>query len=53
MGALMVRVDRKAATEFSFFLAIPTMLGATLFDMYKNVELLSADHAVVIAISRA
>jgi undecaprenyl-diphosphatase len=30
MGAMMLRVDRAAATQFSFFLALPTMLGATV-----------------------
>ena len=50
MGALMLRVDRPAATEFSFFLAIPTMFGATVFDLYKNRAILSFDGAVLIAI---
>lgn len=50
MGALMLRVDRPAATEFSFFLAIPTMLGATVYDLYKNRAILSSDGAVLIAI---
>ena len=50
MGALMLRVDRPAATEFSFFLAIPTMLGATVYDLYKNRAILSFDSAVLIAI---
>ena len=50
MGALMLRVDRAAATEFSFFLAIPTMLGATLYDLYKNRAILSFDGVVLIAI---
>ena len=45
MGALMLRVDRPAATEFSFFLAIPTMLGATVYDLYKNRAILSFDGA--------
>ncbi len=36
MGALMLGATRRAATEFSFFLAIPTMLGATVYDLYKN-----------------
>lgn len=36
MGALLLGVDRRAATEFSFFLAIPTMTGATVYDLYKN-----------------
>jgi capsular exopolysaccharide synthesis family protein len=36
MGARAIRVDRATAAEFSFFLAIPTMLGAAVFDLYKN-----------------
>lgn len=43
MGAMMFGLSRKAAAEFSFFLAIPTMLGATLLDMYKNYHLLTPD----------
>jgi undecaprenyl-diphosphatase len=50
MGALMLRVDRPAATEFSFFLAIPTMFGAAVYDLYKNRAILSLDNGVVIAI---
>ena len=50
MGALMLRVDRPAATEFSFFLAIPTMLGATVYDLYKNRAILSFDNGLLIAI---
>ena len=36
MGALLLRVERKAAAEFSFFLAVPTMLAATVYDLYKS-----------------
>ncbi len=36
MGARAFRVDRATAAEFSFFLAMPTMLGATVYDLYKN-----------------
>ena len=50
MGALMLRVDRPAATEFSFFLAIPTMLAASVYDLYKNRAILSFDGALIIAI---
>jgi len=35
VGALLLRVTREAATEFSFFLAIPTMAGATALDLWK------------------
>lgn len=50
MGALMLGVERKTATEFSFFLAIPTMLAATVYDTYKNRALLNFDDATLIAI---
>ena len=41
VGALLLGVERKAATEFSFFLAIPTMFAATAYDLYKNRGTLS------------
>ncbi len=44
MGGLVFGLSRKAATEFSFFLAIPTMLAATVYDLYKNWALLSVAH---------
>jgi len=36
MGAMCLGLERKAATEFSFFLAIPTMFAATSYDLLKN-----------------
>ncbi len=50
MGALLVGADRKTAAEFSFFLAIPTMLGATLYTIYKNWSVLNLDNAGLIVI---
>lgn len=50
MGALLLKVDRRTATEFSFLLAIPTILGATVYDLYKNAATLSSDGAELIAI---
>lgn len=41
MGGYALGLSRKAATEFSFFLAIPVMLAATLFDLYQGRELLT------------
>ncbi|HWK35217.1 undecaprenyl-diphosphate phosphatase, partial [Sphingomonas sp.] len=38
MGALGLGVERKTAAEFSFFLAVPTMLAASAYDLYKNHE---------------
>jgi undecaprenyl-diphosphatase len=42
IGAMLFGMSRKAATEFSFFLAIPTLFGATIFSLYKERALLSA-----------
>lgn len=50
MGGLFLGFDRKTATEFSFFLAIPTMLGAAAFDIYKNRASLTFDGSALIAI---
>jgi len=50
MGARVFRVNRAAAAEFSFFLAIPTMLGATVYDLYKNWSSLDWSGSTVIAL---
>jgi undecaprenyl-diphosphatase len=48
VGALLLGVTREAATEFSFFLAIPTMAGATVLDLWKaRHELASIDGAAL------
>jgi undecaprenyl-diphosphatase len=43
IGGLLFGLSRKAATEFSFFLAIPTLLVATAYQLYKERALLNAD----------
>jgi len=50
MGGLIFGLSRKAATEFSFFLAIPTMFAATAYDLYQNWGLLRADDLPVFAV---
>jgi undecaprenyl-diphosphatase len=40
IGGLFFGLSRRTATEFSFFLAIPTMFAATFYDVYKHRELL-------------
>jgi undecaprenyl-diphosphatase len=50
LGAEMLGVDRRTATEFSFYLAIPTMLGATVLDLYKNRDALTTDGIGLIAL---
>lgn len=42
MGATLLGVSRRAAAEFSFFLAIPVMLGASALSLYKGAGELSA-----------
>ncbi len=41
IGGMAFGLSRKAATEFSFFLAIPTLMGATVYSVYKDRALLS------------
>ncbi len=36
IGGLLLKLDRKTAAEFSFFLSIPTIFAASIFDFYKN-----------------
>jgi undecaprenyl-diphosphatase len=43
IGGLLFGLSRKAATEFSFFLAIPTLLAATVYQLYKERHLLAFD----------
>lgn len=44
VGGLLLGADKRAATEFSFFLAMPTMAGAFAYDLFKNyAELGTAD----------
>ncbi|MFC5301929.1 undecaprenyl-diphosphate phosphatase [Azospira restricta] len=50
MGGLFFGLSRTTAAEFSFFLAIPTMLAATVYDVYKNWALLRADDLPVFAV---
>jgi undecaprenyl-diphosphatase len=53
LGALLLGVERKTAAEFSFFLAIPTMLGATVYDLWKNRADLTFDGSMLIAVGFA
>lgn len=50
MGGLFLGLDRKVATEFSFFLAIPTMVAATAYDVFKHRALFSTDDIPVFII---
>ncbi len=50
VGAMLLGADKRAAAEFSFFLAIPTMVGAFAYDLYKNRGEMTTDHLGIIAI---
>ena len=50
IGGLLMGLERKTAAEFSFFLAVPTMAGATVYALYKDRALLSTDDLGAIAI---
>ncbi len=41
IGAMFLGLSRKAATDFSFFLAIPTLIGAGVYSLYKERALLA------------
>lgn len=50
VGALLMGTDKRSAAEFSFFLAMPTMVGAFALDLFKNRDALSAADVGIIAI---
>jgi len=49
-GGELLGVDRKAAAEFTFYIAVPTMLGASVFDVYSNRDVLTLDAGLTIAV---
>src|SRR5437870_5955155 len=49
VSAMLLGADRRSAAEFSFWLAMPTMFGAFVYDLYKSRGDLSANNAVIIA----
>ncbi len=50
IGGMLLGLSRKAATEFSFFLSIPTLIGAGLYSLYKDRALLSVDDIPLFAV---
>ena len=50
IGGLLFGLSRKAATEFSFFLAMPTMVGAAVYSGYKYRDLFQPGDFMVFAI---
>ena len=50
IGGRALGLSRTAATEFSFFLAVPIMFGATLYDLWKSRDVLSVTDIPVFAV---
>lgn len=50
IGGMLFGLSRKAATEFSFFLAVPTLLAATAYSLWKDASLLTADKWPLLAV---
>jgi undecaprenyl-diphosphatase len=50
LGGELIGVDCKAGALFTFYLAVPTMFGATVFDLWKNRAILNFDAAADIAV---
>src|SRR5688572_7062367 len=53
VGAMLMGASKRAAAEFSFFLAMPTMAGAFAYDLFKNYKDLSFNDVALIAIGFA
>jgi undecaprenyl-diphosphatase len=53
IGGMLFGLSRRAATEFSFFLAVPTLIAAGGYDLLKNRALLSAHDAPIFGVGLA
>jgi undecaprenyl-diphosphatase len=53
IGGMLLGLSRKAATDFSFFLAMPTLIGAGVYSLYKERALLSLADVPVFAVGLA
>ena len=53
VGARMLGVGRRASAEFSFFLSMPTMAGAFIYDLWKSRHILDFSAAIDIAVGFA
>jgi undecaprenyl-diphosphatase len=50
IGGMLLGLSRKAATDFSFYLAIPTLMGAGVYSLYKERALLSSSDVPLFAV---
>lgn len=50
VSAMFLGADKRSAAEFSFYLAMPTMAGAFVYDLYKNIDQMNAHNVALVAI---
>jgi len=53
VSGMLFGADKRAAAEFSFYLAIPTMTGAFAYDLYKNYDQMTSNNVVLVAVGFA
>jgi undecaprenyl-diphosphatase len=49
VSAMLLGADKRSSAEFSFWLAMPTMFGAFVWDLYKSRDMMSMDNSLIIA----
>ena len=50
VGAMFLGADKRSAAEFSFWLAMPTMVGAFAYELYKNHSQMSTNNIIIVAV---
>lgn len=50
VGSLLMGTDKRSAAEFTFFLAMPTMAGAFVYDLFQNRDIVTTDGLMVVAV---
>ena len=53
VGSMLMGTDKRSAAEFTFFIALPIMTGAFGYDLYKNIDLITFDAGLNIAVGFA
>ena len=53
VSGMLLGADKRSSAEFSFWLAMPTMAGAFVWDMYKSQDYLNFDNSIIVAIGFA
>jgi undecaprenyl-diphosphatase len=53
VSGMLLGADKRSSAEFSFWLAMPTMAGAFVWDMYKSRDYLNFDNSLIVAIGFA